>query len=179
MSNILTNIIINSHFRSQFRLQNTSLLAALSSHSLVSLIPPVAAATFSSAYFGVFLYKFSNDECFTCRELKTIGLHMTIGSVMPTAVSWICSFLHADLFKTYGVPKTQVLFESNISKKLFFKQSVDVWKKTTKNSFKVLTFNYSIQIILCSFIMFMQEKQFLEEILPLNFSLNEINKIKL
>ena len=177
LSNICTNISINEHFRSRFFLSKTSILASLSSHAMTSVIPPVAAAAVSSAYFGHFLYKL-NDECLTCREMKTTMLHIAIGSVLPTGISWIVSFLHADLFKTYGVPNTDSMLRSKISKSLYLKQTKNVWKKTTKNSFKIISINYCIQVVLCSFILFMQQRQFVESVLPLKFTKDEIDKIK-
>lgn len=105
-------------------------------------------------------------------------LHLSIGSIIPTGISWIFSFFHADLFKTYDVPKIDQLLQSKISKEGYFKQVKKTWKKTTNNSFKLLTINYSIQLILCSFILYTQQKQFVENVLPLKFSIEEINKIK-
>lgn len=105
-------------------------------------------------------------------------IHLSVGSMIPTGISWVLSFLHADLFKTYGVPKTDLLLQSKISKMSYFNQVTNIWKKTTKNSFKILSLNYSIQLILCSFVLYMQQKQFIENVILLKFSFEEINKIK-
>jgi hypothetical protein len=144
---------------------------------MTSLIPPVAAAALSSAYFGHFLYSL-NDECLSCRELKTIMLQISIGSVIPTGISWIVSFLHSDMFKTYRVPNTDLLLKSKIYKYSYLKQTAEVWKKTTRNSLIIISINYCIQVILCSFVLFMQQKQFLDYVLPLKFTNDEIEKIR-
>ena len=86
--------------------------------------------------------------------------------------------MHADILKTYGVPKAELLFKSNETRMSYFKQLKIIWNKTTKNSYKILAINYSIQLVLCSFILFMQQKQFISVVQSLNFTQTEINQIK-
>jgi len=175
ISNIITNFNINSYFRKQFLLKNAnSMLATISSHSMICLIPPMAANAIASTYFNHKLFSLSKNECLTCIEFKTIILNMTIGSFVPTGFSWLISYVHADIFKTYSLPK----ISKKISKKEYLKQFKFIFKKTIVGSHKVLFINYSLQLMITSFILFMQQKQFTETIEPLNFTQNEIEKVK-
>ena len=150
----------------------------LSSHAMSSLIPPIASASLASAYFGSYLYRATIDECMTCREIKTLLMHTVVGSLIPTGISWTVSFLHADMFKTYGVPKADMLFRTNSSRLTYMKQAKIIWNKTTHNSMKLFAVCYSIQFVFCSFIMFMQQKQFVNTALGWNFTQNEIDRVK-
>ncbi len=76
------------------------------------------------------------------------------------------------------MPKAELLLKSNQTRMSYFKQLKIIWKKTTKNSFKILAINYSIQLVLCSFILYMQQRQFIDTVQPLNFTQTEINGIK-
>ena len=174
ISNIITNFNINSYFRKQFLLKNAnSMLSTISSHSMICLIPPIAANAIASTYFNHKLFSLSKNECLTCIELKTIFLNMTIGSFVPTGFSWLISDDHADIFKTFNLPKI-----SKTSKKEYLKQVKFIFKKTTVGSHRVLFINYSLQLMITSFILFMQQKQFTKTIEPLNFTQNEIEKVK-
>ena len=76
-TNIFTNISINAFFRKRFLLQNSnSNLALISSHAMTSILPPAAAASLASTYFFHNLFRMSPYDCITCREIKTIMIHL-------------------------------------------------------------------------------------------------------
>ena len=121
----------------------------------------------------------SNDyECLFCHETKSILIHLGIGSIIPTFMAWIISFQIADVFKTYDTPRITLLNESMKGKKEYFRQVKTIFRNTNKNFFASLVTIYMIQFVLCSFILYMQQRQFKETIEPLQFSLAEIKQVK-
>ena len=106
-----------------------------------------------------------------------VYLIISVGSVIPTGFAWSVAFMHAEILKTYGVPEAKFLFKSPQTRMAYFKQMMHIFKKTTANSYKVLGLNYSIQLVLCSFVLFMQQKQFIDVVQKMNFTQAEINKV--
>lgn len=130
------------------------------------------------SYFTPKLLKANNSECFFCHEVKSILAHVTIGSLIPTSFTWLIIYQTSDMLKTMATPKASLLLESAKGRKFYFKHFKDIFLKTNKNVYGPLLTNYMIQFFLCSFVLFYQQVQFKKTIEPLEFSLNEINRIK-
>ncbi|CAF0973373.1 unnamed protein product [Brachionus calyciflorus] len=178
ISNLLTNTSINLMFRRNFLLKNAKSGAGLiSSIMITGIFPTAVSASLLGLYYTNNLLASSQDECLLCREIKSIGLHLTIGSLVPTFLAWSSNYFQAGIYKTYSLPETDWLLNSKTRPKFsfFFKR---VLKNTTKNSFNRLAFCYSIQVILTSAICFLQQKEFQDYIEPQAFSLSEIRQIK-
>jgi hypothetical protein len=179
-SNLLTNVSINQFYRAKFLLSgNKTFLGILSSLTMCGVIPCVTSTAFIKGYFSEnLLTSDTGAECMMCRELKTIGSHLMIGSVLATFVSWSSNFLQAHSYKTYGVPDINLLAKSK-SRKLYFDHTKKIFFKTNRQIAGVLFRNYSIQVVLCAFMLYMEQKQFHENIQPLKFSMSEINQIRI
>ncbi len=102
---------------------------------------------------------------------------MGIGSILPTLISWVTSYHNAEIFKTYAVPKAEHFFDSK-HRKSFLNQVKQIWIKTNKNVLKTLYLNYSIQLVLCSMVLYLQQNQYIQHIENETFTQTEINQIK-
>jgi hypothetical protein len=178
--NLLTNVSINQFYRAKFLLSgNKTFLGLFSSLTMCGVIPAISTTTFIKGYFSEnLLTSDTSAECMMCRELKTIVGHLAIGSCFATAASWSSNFLQAYSYKTYGVPDTNLL-EKSKTRKLYFNHAKKILFKTNSQIFSVLFKSYSIQVVLCAFMLYMEQKQFHENIQPLRFSMSEINSIRI
>ena len=130
------------------------------------------------SYFTPRLLKANESECFFCTETKSILMHLTAGSIVPTGLSWLLVYQVADMAKSIATPRTKLLFESAKGRKFYFKHFRDIFLKTNRNVSGYLIANYTIQFFLCSFILFYQQVQFKQTIEPLQFSLSELKRLK-
>lgn len=179
LTNLVSNSFINTMYRKNFFLYKAnSGIALFSSIILTCVFPTAASATIlHEFYLNNMLRASSDSECWLCRELKSIGMHLMVGSLVPTTIAWYANFYHASLFKTYPVPQGDMLVDAK-KRKVFFNETKKIFFKTNKNAFPVLMASYSFQIIFSSFIFYTQRKQFEENIKPLKFSLLEIKKLE-
>jgi len=179
-SNLLSNVSINNFYRAKFLLSGKkTFLGILSSLTMCGVIPCVTTTVFVNGYFSEnLLTSDTSAECMMCRELKTIAGHLTIGSILATFVSWSSNFLQASSYKTYCVPDTNLLAKSK-TRKIYFDHAKKIFFKTNRQIPGLLFRNFSIQVVLCAFMFYMEQKQFHEHIQQLRFSMSEINKIRI
>lgn len=179
-SNLLTNVSINHFYRAKFLLSsNKTFMGLFSSLTMCGVIPSVTSTVFIKGYFSDnLLTSDTSAECMMCRELKTIAGHLAIGSFLATLVSWSSNFLQASSYKTYDVPDINLLGNSK-SRKMYFDHAKKILFKTNSKISGLLFRNFSIQVVLCAFMLYMEQKQFHECIQPLRFSMSEINKIRI
>ena len=124
------------------------------------------------------LFVSSETQCFFCEEVKSILGHVSIGSVIPTITAWPMAFLLADKFKSYGTPSSTLLIKSASGRKEYFRHIKYIFRATNKNISGILITNYTVQFILCSFVLYMQQMQYKKIIEPLEFSFSEIKQLK-
>lgn len=154
------------------------IVGKLPSVLICGLIAPFASSQFVESYFKDDLFKSSRSECLMCKEMKTTFTHLIVGSIMPTVFSWVLIMRSASAMGTYSVPDEKLLVESAKARKFFFTSMKRIFLKTNQNVFSTLFRNYSIQFIMCSFVLFFQQKQFRETIEPLDFTLAEIKNVQ-
>jgi len=73
-------------------------------------------------------------------------LHMGIGTILPTIVSWHGNFLQAEAYKTYRVPNAQNFFK-NETRNAYLKQTREIWSKTNKEALRPIGTNWGIQLV--------------------------------
>lgn len=81
-----------------------------------------------------------------CREVRTLSLHMGIGSILPTLVSWHGNMLQAEAYQTYRVPLSQHFFNPK-TRLTYLKKTKEVFINTNKHSFKKVGFNWAVQLV--------------------------------
>lgn len=165
-------------YRKRFNLKyGGSVGAFLSSILLTGVFPTATDGALLTIYYTDFLFYSLPTECLICREIKSIGLHLIVGSIIPAFLAWKTNYFQAGIYKTYSLPDNKWLLEKKYLPKYwyFFKR---VFKDTTKNSFSRIYLSLSIQIILSSAVFFLQQKEYYEHIEPQKISLTEIKKIK-
>ncbi len=182
-SNLITNTTTNLAYRQNFLLQSAkgSTIGLLSSTLFSGLIPAAIGGTFMSAFHFNSLLKSTQNECSLCRDVKSIGLHLTFGSVLSSGCSWLINLYQASIYNTIRMPSIDGYFSNIKNKKyrsVFYTNMKQVLKQTNKGMYKVVFTNYSIQLFLCSLMLYHQEKEFIEHIEPLRFSMDEIKRIK-
>lgn len=151
--------------------------AFLSSVLLTGVFPSAADAALLSFYYTDFLLYSTPTECLICREIKSIGLHLMAGSIIPTFLAWNTNFFQAGIYKSYSIPDSKWLMQKKDWPKywFYFKRVV---KNTTKNTFNKIYLSFSIQLILSSAVFFLQQKEYSDHIEPQDITLSEIKKIK-
>ena len=177
-TSFLFNLSVNIFYRKCFFLDLKSTFASfISSSLLTNVFPSVASTSLVYMYYTQNLLKISPSECLVCRELKTIGSYMAISGILPIFISWSMNFLYADLYKTYGVPKTENIVDPKKFRN-YFRQVRIIWSRTNKNSKGPILRSLTTQFFVTSFILFMQQKQFKDHIEPYSFTNQEVNRIK-
>ena len=179
-TNLLTNISIINMYSKKFLFKGglQGNVGKMPSVLICGLITPLISSQFVESYFRDNLLKSSRSECLMCKEMKATFTHLIVGSIMPTFFSWVLIMRSSSAIGTYSVPDEKLLFESAKARKFFFTSIKRIFLKTNQNVFSTLFRNYSIQFIMCSFVLFFQQKQFRETIEPLDFTLAEIKNVQ-
>jgi len=111
VTNVLSNVVINSAYRSNFLLSPSKHTASLISSFIVSsFFPPAFSATLLHITYLDRLLKVSSssDECLMCAKIQGLVRHFVIGSFLQTGTAWLSSFYHSSL---YLIPKLRVVFQ--------------------------------------------------------------------
>ena len=180
-ANALTNVAISSFYRDRFKLTKFSGIGLVSSVFLTGIFPSITTSIFTQLYFTENLLAFDNSECALCREIKTLAGFFVIGNLIPTGLSWITNFYQASALNTIKIPNTDFFIKNYKEKRnrvFYYDGMKKLFRETNIKMSGILLFNYSLQIILCSALMFFQRKQFTEKIEPSSFTIAEIKKIK-
>ncbi len=122
---------------------------------------------------------------------------MSIGTILPTLVSWHGNFLQAEAYQTYRVPRAQHFFNTK-TRGSYLKQTIEVWSKTNKDALRPIGTSWAIQLVfemfifdckienllelfftqvLVSFLIWQQQKEYFEKIEPINFRQSEIDQV--
>lgn len=109
-------------------------------------MPTAGAAAVLQTYFTINLLRASKEECSICHEIRGIGLHMGIGTILPTLVSWHGNFLQAEAYSTYRVPNSQHFFNPK-QRLAYLKQTREIFFKTNKDFMQGVGIHWSIQLV--------------------------------
>ena len=121
-------------------------LALLTTAKQNRVLPTAGAGATVSLYFSLPLLKLNRSECMVCREVNALGLHMMIGTVLPTLISWHGNMLQAEAYQTYRTPQSQHFFSSK-TRLHYLKQTKKVFIDTNRHSFKKVGFNWTVQLV--------------------------------
>ena len=180
-SSLITNALLNKHFRTLFNLNKIkSVQSNLSSVLLVCLMPTLTSVGYLLVNYMNDLKEVSNQqrECLICKETRRSLVYMSISTVFPTFLAWSTSYIHSGVYGTH--PKTPNLSVLATRKNWlpYLRQSRRVFAESMRSSKTLVLSCFGAQFLLFSFISFMMEKQFAEFIQPAPFTKSEIDYVK-
>jgi hypothetical protein len=170
--NVATLYSVSSFYKKTFKLTRFDKRAVILPWAFSSLVMNVLDYTQNSlTYFHELIV--DPERCLLCSNAKAISLHLVMGSLVPTAFTWIASAGVASMVDAYQFPKPNLLYKIKNWPTFFSKMKVIV-KKTNHKIGPLLLKCYSLQLVLSSALFYMQHYQFQKYIKNSQFSKNEL-----
>jgi hypothetical protein len=101
-----------------------------------------------------------------------------LSTIMPAIFGFMINFSQAESLSTYPTPKADNLFKSAKERKYFFKETKKIFFKSFKAVSTPLFYCFAFQLIFCSALLYRQQVEFKNYIEHLEFTQNEITKVK-
>ena len=98
--------------------------------------------------------------------------------IFPAIAAFNINNMQAESVSTYPTPSSKNVFKSTKDAKFYFKELKKVYIKTTKPLTTLIYAISSFHLIFVSLILYKQQTEFRNVIEPMQFTNNEIKKIK-